>query len=190
MRRRIAIRKIRGARVPRIFLGDDSLAPTTSTTNRTVWWSSFVIKMSASPIRRPKPKPFPLEPTLGYSAHNGKGYADLIGVQVLFSPYATDAQQCHVEYVPRTNQLFLFTDAEARTRLPRSLTPGSAGTLANSQCTINGLGTTVVGSGPTLILNLSVTASPTFVGTRNIYMVAEDSATSTSGWQIRGTWTP
>ena len=61
----------------------------------------------------------------------------------------------------------------------------------NSQLVIiSGVGTTVIGSGATLTLNLSVTASPGFLGTKNIYMVAEDSEMLSSGWQKLGTWTP
>jgi hypothetical protein len=70
------------------------------------------------------------------------------------------------------------------------LTPGAAGTLSNSQCTINGVGTTVNGSGPTLTLNLAVTGASGYLGTKNIYLWASDTEGLSSGWQNKGTWTP
>ncbi len=67
---------------------------------------------------------------------------------------------------------------------------GTAGTLANSQCTVNGAGTSASGSGPTLTLTLSVSATAAFTATQNIYMAAIDSEGLSSGWQDKGTWTP
>ncbi len=87
------------------------------------------------------------------------------------------------------------------------LTPGSSSSLSNSQCTLNGVGSSAsvgVGSsasgsgvgpsistiGTTLTLTLSVTATVSFIGTKNVYLLAEDSEGSISGWDNAGTWTP
>ena len=126
--------------------------------------------------------------SLAYSVHNGKGYADLQYVMVLINPRMTGAQGCYVRYNQTANKLYLQNDAGTGTLGP--LTPGSAGTLANSQCTLNGAGTTVSGAGATLTLNLSVSATSNFLGTRNIYMLAQDCRGVSSDWQNRGTWTP
>src|SRR5208282_2549253 len=91
-------------------------------------------------------------------------------------------------YYPASNALHLLNDAATAWQGP--LAAGTAGTLSNSQCTVNGAGTTASGSGPTLTLTLSVSATATFVGTQNIYLAAVDSEGSNSGWQMRGTWTP
>ena len=109
-------------------------------------------------------------------------------MRVLFNPSVWGAQGCYVLYYQPTNKLYLQNDAGTASLGP--LTPGAAGTLANSQCTLNGSGTTASGSGPTLTLNLSVSASTSFLGTKNIYLHAQDSAGLSSGWRNRGTWTP
>jgi hypothetical protein len=63
--------------------------------------------------------------------------------------------------------------------------PGS-GSAQNSQCTINGSGSSVMGSGKVLTLTLSITFSSSFSGNRVIYAAAQDS--TNSGWQTMGTW--
>ena len=126
--------------------------------------------------------------SLAYSVQNGKTYSDLTWLSVLINPRVIGAQGCYVLYYQPTNQLYLENDAATGASGP--LTPGTAGTLANSQCTVNGTGTTVSGAGATLTLNLSVSAASGFLGSKNIYMLAQDSEGTDSGWQNRGAWTP
>jgi sugar lactone lactonase YvrE len=126
--------------------------------------------------------------SLAYSIHNGKGYTDLSRVYVQLSASTANANGCYVEYFPASNSLYLLNDAGSASLGP--LTPGAAGTLSNSQCTINGVGTTVNGSGPTLTLNLAVTGASGYLGTKNIYLWASDTEGLSSGWQNKGTWTP
>ncbi len=68
-------------------------------------------------------------------------------------------------------------------------TPGAATTLQNSQCSLNVAATSVVLSGNTLTLNLSMTFATAYAGAKNIYMYAADTSGSNSGWQTLGTWT-
>jgi hypothetical protein len=126
--------------------------------------------------------------SLAYSDQNTTGHKNLTYVRALINPRVIGAQGCYVLYYVPTNKLYLENDADTASLGP--LTPGAPGTLANSQCTVNGTGTTVSGSGATLTLNLSLTGSSSFLGTRNIYMLAQDSQGLSSGWQNRGTWTP
>ncbi len=126
--------------------------------------------------------------TLNYSIHNGKPYTDLSRVYVRFNGSNAGTDVCKVEYYQPTHGLYLLNDADTAWLGP--LTPGTAGTLSNSQCTVNGAGTSASGSNQTLTLNLSVSANAVFVGAKNIYMAAVDSEGSNSGWQNRGTWTP
>ena len=123
--------------------------------------------------------------TSNYSTHNGKSYTDLIWVYVRFD---FDVHGCLVGYYQPTASLFLRNDASTAWQGP--LVPGTAGTLSNPQCTVNGVGTKVFGSNQTLTLNLSLSATALFVGTQRLYMDAVDSEGSDSGWQQRGTWTP
>ncbi len=128
--------------------------------------------------------------TLKYSSHNGKPYTDLSWVFVLFKSGAVSlgpAHGCYVLYHQTNNSLFLENDAGNAELGP--LTPGTAESLSNSQCTVNGAGTTVSGSGATLTLNLSVRATASFVGTQNTYLRVQDSEGLNSGWRKKGTWT-
>jgi len=126
--------------------------------------------------------------TLSYSAHNGRGYADLDHVDVWFSGSSSNVNTCEVVYFPARNTLLLLNDAGTVWQGP--LATGTMGTLSNSQCTVNGTGTSASGLNQTLTLTLSVKGTAAFIGTKNIYMKAFDSEGSNSGWQNRGTWTP
>jgi hypothetical protein len=61
--------------------------------------------------------------------------------------------------------------------------------LSNSQCTINGSGSSLNANGNALALTLPVTFASTFAGTRDVTLKADDAGGLTSGWQKSGTWT-
>jgi sugar lactone lactonase YvrE len=115
------------------------------------------------------------------------GYTHLTQVFGLINGSLNGVNGCQFYYSPGSNSLFLYNDATSATVGP--LTPGSAGTLQNSQCTISGSGSTVTGSGPTLTVTLAITFSQSFGGAQNIYGFAFDTAGLNSGWQNIGTWT-
>jgi hypothetical protein len=69
------------------------------------------------------------------------------------------------------------------------LTPGSSGSLSNSQCTLNGTGTSVSASGNNITVQFAMTFASTFTGSKNSYLATENSSIS-SGWVQEGTWTP
>ena len=84
---------------------------------------------------------------------------------------------------PNTLQIYTNGGAPGGT-----LTPGS-GSVSNSQCTINGAGTTVASAGNSMVLNVSITfTTPSFDGPKNIYLSVADSNTSTP-FQPFGAWT-
>jgi len=114
------------------------------------------------------------------------GASDLGFLGVMFDSQVTVANSCNVFYAPSPNQVYLLNDAGTGSS---SLTPGS-GTLSNSQCTISGSGTSVVKSGNNLTLNVAVTASSTYTGKHNIFLLAEDNRAAKTGWVNQGTWTP
>ena len=64
--------------------------------------------------------------------------------------------------------------------------PGS-GSQQNSQCALNGSGSTVSSSGNTLTVNLALTFLAAFTGTKNVYMDATNPF-ETVNWQSVGTW--
>jgi hypothetical protein len=68
------------------------------------------------------------------------------------------------------------------------LTLGASGSIQNSQCTVNGPGASWFGTANNLTLKLDITFSSSFAGTQTIWMLAEDSGSSTN-WVNMGTWT-
>ena len=70
--------------------------------------------------------------------------------------------------------------------LPIDGTPGS-GVAQNSQCTINGSGSSMMGNGNTLTVNLAITFNASFGGNKQIIMSAGDAVSNAnSGWQPSG----
>jgi YVTN family beta-propeller protein len=114
------------------------------------------------------------------------GASDLNAVGVMFISTVSGSNSCTVLYSPASNLLYLLNDAGTGSS---SITPGS-GTLSNTQCTINGSGTSIVTAGNVVTLNLAVTASSTFTGKHNIYLFANNNSSINTNWVNKGTWTP
>ena len=94
---------------------------------------------------------------------------------------------CAFQYNPGANTLQIFADNG--TLGGTTITPGS-GSLSNSQCTINGAGSSAGSAGNSLVVNGSLTLTTlTFSGARNIYMNVADSNGTTTGFQPMGSWT-
>jgi hypothetical protein len=91
-----------------------------------------------------------------------------------------------LDYLPSTNQVALLNDAGVSWL---TAIPGAAGTLQNSQCSVNMAATSVTMNGNTLTLNLAMTFQAGFAGSKTVYMYAADASASISGWQQPGTWT-
>jgi phage baseplate assembly protein gpV len=130
-----------------------------------------------------------LQQTFALQYGDPLGVTDLTSVWVWFTASfdpATPSQSCLVEYVRASNLLYLYDDAGTGWLSPA--TPGTAGTLSNSQCSMNLAATTVTTSGINLTLNLPVTFTAAYAGAKNTYMYGE--GLSAGGqWQTMGTWT-
>jgi uncharacterized membrane protein/fibronectin type 3 domain-containing protein len=122
---------------------------------------------------------------LRYSDTNGA--ANLTQAWAYFNAIFTTnaAGTCMVFYDQPTNRLNLIDDMGAAWI---SSPLGSGGTLQNSVCSVSLGSTQVSSSGNTMTLSLTLTFTPSFAGTKNIYMYGSD-ASANSGWQTRGTWT-
>ena len=64
----------------------------------------------------------------------------------------------------------------------------SAGTAANSQCTINGTGSSLSQTGNTMTLALSITFAGTWAGDKIAFLAVQDTVGVNSGWHAMGTW--
>jgi hypothetical protein len=97
-------------------------------------------------------------------------------------------QACYLAFVPSgpaAGEVFLVDDTASSYQ--KLALPGS-GSIANSQCSIAAMGSSVNVSGNTLTLTLAVTFTPAFAGNRVIFSEAR-SVTLSSGWQTVGTVT-
>jgi len=89
-------------------------------------------------------------------------------------------------YSRPANQIWLAGNTGASWFGP--LTLGTAAGIQNSQCIVNGLGSSSSGTGNNLTVNLALTFKAAFAGTKTVWMLASD-GTVDSGWQPRGAWT-
>ena len=124
---------------------------------------------------------------LRYSDTAGTG--DLSTEWVWFdnSSASNVAGSCVAYYYRPGNALYLLNDAGSAWVGPVGM--GTAGTLSNTQCTINAAGSSVSNvSGTDNVVNLAMTFASSFSGTKNVKMHVEGGS-GYNGWQIMGTWT-
>jgi len=118
------------------------------------------------------------------------GWQNFTILDVLINNFLDGRQACYVAFLPsgiNAGTVLLIDDqGDAGGPYAAMQLPGSQ-TVSNSQCTITGTGSSVVTSGSTLTLTLSITFTPSFAGNKIFYTAARD-ATSNSGWQALGTW--
>ena len=115
------------------------------------------------------------------------GAADLTVMNVLINNYLDGRQACYIAYVQQGNVLYLVNDAgDAGGPFAGSLVLSGSGSVGNSQCTINGVGSSAVASGNTLTLTLNMSFSTAFGGNKVVYLAARDTAFSNTGWQTLG----
>ena len=120
--------------------------------------------------------------TAQYSHPAGAG--SLTTVALLLNTTASLNFACYVTYSPGTNRFTLAND-DASTGAG-SIAPGG-GSLQNSQCTLNGAGSSASLAGTNLTLVVSLTFQPNFAGNKTVYLYAADASTNT-GFLAKGTW--
>jgi Putative binding domain, N-terminal len=117
---------------------------------------------------------------------DANGTSDFGVINLLVNQALDGANACYLAYSQPANALFLVNDTGSQ--LSPALTPGGQGSIQNSQCTLNGPTSSVTRSGDTLTLNLDMSFSSGFGGTRIIYLAAGTVAGANSGWAPLGTW--
>jgi hypothetical protein len=122
------------------------------------------------------------------------GASDLATVQLLFNTSTATASACIVTYTAQQGTLGLTNDAG--TGYAGFVTPGQAATVSNSQCTLNGTGSSIQmsGSSLTMTVNLQFTsafASSGGTATKTIYALPVNAAgqAPSGGLASMGTWT-
>jgi hypothetical protein len=117
------------------------------------------------------------------------GLADLNQVQLLLNATATRLSGCNVNYHSAENTIYLYNDTGST--VVGGVVVGSATQLSNSQCTLNGAGSSVSTSGNNLTLNVSLTFSGTLTGQKNAYVYVQgNDGLNNGGFAQEGTWTP
>jgi hypothetical protein len=126
-----------------------------------------------------------LTKTFSFVFSDTGGYGNLSYAQIIINSTLNGSQACFVSYFPSNNQIELAGDTSGW----YNATLGSGGTLSNSQCTVDATASSLSVSGNNLTLNVAITFSMAFAGTKNIYMIAGDTNGLQSSWLTAGTWT-
>jgi hypothetical protein len=130
--------------------------------------------------------------TFTFTFSDSAGWQNL-GVQDILINSALDGRHaCYIAYVPSgatTGSLYLIDDAGDAGGPYTGMVLPSSQTASNSQCTINGTGSSASGRGNTLTLTLGITFNSSFAGNKIFYLASADTDTGNSGWQTPGTWT-
>ena len=124
--------------------------------------------------------------TFAFTYSDADGVGDFNYVQVLFGSALTAANSCYMVLGNGLTGIYLADDSG---NMQASLPVGVQGTRQNSQCSVDGAGSSVVQSGNNLTLNLKVTFSSAFAGAKNIWSMAIDNALAANGWVNSGSWT-
>jgi len=126
-----------------------------------------------------------------FSFSDAGGYQNFQVVDVLIANALDGRHACYVAFVPSSatgGSVYLVDDVgDAGGPYQGLVLPGGV-SISNSQCTINGTGSSVSGSGNNLVLTLNMTFSSAFSGNKVLYLSAQDKAGVNSGWHALGTW--
>ena len=127
--------------------------------------------------------------TFAMSASHSRGVNQLGMLTMLIADKIVGGTPCQVIYFPVTNLLNLINDDGTQLVSLTGITPGS-GTLANSRCTVNGVGAVRSASANTVAVSLPMTFnSATFGGSKIVYLNAFDIYGNLTHWITTGTWT-
>jgi sugar lactone lactonase YvrE len=131
--------------------------------------------------------------TYTFTFTDTNGYADLAVLDVLINNSLDGIAACYVAFAPTSatsGELYLVDDAgDGGYASGSPIALPSSSTLENSQCTINGSGSSVTATGSTLTLNLAIAFSASFTGNQVFYVAARNNSSGNSGWQAVGSVT-
>jgi streptogramin lyase len=131
-----------------------------------------------------------IDQPLAFTITDTGGFKNVGVVDVLINDFLDGVGACYVAYVESTNTLYLVDDGgDAGGPFAGALLLNGSGSIENSQCRIDGAGSSAKGSGDTLMLTLDIFFYEGFAGNHAVYSAARDSAgNNNTGWQAVGTW--
>ena len=107
-------------------------------------------------------------------------------VNVLINNFLDGRGACYLAYSRPLNTLYLVND-EGTALLP-GLPMNGRETIGNSQCSVDGTGSSVSLDGGVLTLRLALSFGAGFGGNKILYLAARDIVQGNTGWQALGTW--
>ncbi len=123
--------------------------------------------------------------TFTFTFSDPNGYTDLGSLFVLFNSAVTGSNGCYFNYDRANRQIWLANDTASQWN-PVGI--GSAATVQNSQCSIDGAASSATASGSNAVLTLQVAFKAAFAGSKNIYMYVSDMGGLNTGWMKAGAW--
>jgi hypothetical protein len=178
-----------------VYIAGWTLSPNFPTTSGAFWTtyaaeSGFLVKLSTgvqtpSAVSVSPSSGSGLSQTFTFVFSDTGGAGDLYQQFVLFNSSTGTASACEVQYDGPS--LYLLSDSGGSWLGP--MTPGSASSLSNSQCTLNATGSSASASGTTLTLSLAITFNSAFAGAKNVYIETTTLEGLNTGFESRGTWT-
>ncbi len=116
------------------------------------------------------------------------GWQNLGVVNMLVNDALDGRHGCYLAYARSINVLYLVDDPGLN--LLPGLTMNGAGSVENSQCSVDGVNSSVSGNGNSLIVTLKLTFKGSFSGNRLIFGAARDvTDANNTGWRPIGSWT-
>jgi len=147
-------------------------------------------------VQAPNSTPFPVSvtpssgsgqsQTFAYVISDGDGATDIVSASFLINSSTSWPNGCALLFSRSRNEISLLSDSGTTYSGPIAL--GSAGTLSNSQCSVNAAGSSSSLSGNNLTVSLALTFSAAFGGSKVQYAQASDALGATSGLYFLGTW--
>jgi hypothetical protein len=133
-----------------------------------------------------------IDQPITFTITDSSGFTNLGVVNVLINGFIDGIAACYVAYVESTNTLYLVDNGgDAGGPFAGSMVLNGSGSIENSQCRIDGAGSSATGSGDTLTLTLTLNIFfyEGFFGNQTLYSAARDSVGgNNTGWQALGTW--
>jgi acyl-coenzyme A thioesterase PaaI-like protein len=127
-----------------------------------------------------------------FTFNDANGASDLFVLNVLINNAIEGRNSCYLAYLPSgpaSGTLVLVNDAgDAGGPFAGTLALPGSGIIANSQCSVNGAGSSASMSGNTLTLTLNMTFAAGYSGNRVVYAAARDLGGNNSGWHAKGVW--
>jgi hypothetical protein len=121
-----------------------------------------------------------------FAFQGANGFGDFDVVNILIRDSLDGRNSCYLAYSRPLNLIYLVDDSG--NVLSSGLPLGTTGGVGNSQCTLNGNGSTASTSQNALALTLNLSFGVGFEGNKIVYMAARDVAGNNSGWHAAGSW--